>query len=333
MPRTKLGTDTVMETGWGDRVHLEKDTQVEVLDVATGRVEVLSGRHFGRLGRVPIDALSHHQVLMRSEDLVKQWVALQCVDLPGSFQHAFTQELTQCLFTRGTLLLRALNHALKVATADSGDTPRDINASAQATEQAFSRTTDSDYVLLFRFYSGDAETLLPPCRQKPVPGRVEPSQPARLEQERVINPRDLLRKKQMARGGGTPSAASTSREVAHAHQQGQQAQSEFVSCGYRLPRLLRTPSYKVRVIMFGHASGSNACAGYAQATHLGVFLVPRSKLGEVIWKTGEMACLEREITFKGDGLSGYELFTLLNPFHPSSPHHQSGFNCEKLAYF
>lgn len=332
MPRTKLTARVLMATGWGDQVDLEEDTSVEVLNARDGKVEVLDGPHRGRTGVVPINALLHRDVIVGSNDLVSRWVAWQCGDLSGTFQHAFCQELEKCLMTRGTLLLRALRHALTVKESDTGTDPLTIGESTQASRRAFESTTDSDCVILFRFYAGDAETLLPPCMQKPVPGRIEPVQPARLEQEKVHNPLAMVRKKQMA--GLGPSLASTSagREVAHAHQEGHQAQSTFVSCGYHLPRLLRTPSYKVRVIMFGHSSGV-PCAGYAQATHLGVFLVPRSKLGDVIWKTGEMACLEREITFNGAGLQNYELFTLRNPFHPSSPHHQSGFDSIKLAYF
>ncbi|MBA4176271.1 MAG: hypothetical protein C0505_06890 [Leptothrix sp. (in: Bacteria)] len=322
-----------MTTGWGDTVVLEEGTIVEVLSARGGSVEVLDGEYRGRTGTVPPETLEDIETISGSSDLVRQWVEWQCGDLSTNFQRAFQQELEKCLLTRGTLLLRAMNHALKVKQVDAGQQPITINGDAASAKAKFERDPASNCVLLFRFYSGDGETLLPPCLQKPVHGRVEPSQPARLPQERVDNPLAMLRGKQMGnlKGQGSGSA-SASRQAAHAHQEGHQARSPFVSCGYHLPRLLRTPSYKVRVIMFGH-SGGEPLAGYEQASHLGVFLVPKSRLGEVIWKTGEMACLEREVTFNGEGLIGHELFTMRNPFHSSSPHKQSQPESSTLAYF
>lgn len=329
MPRTKLSQAVAMTTGWGDVVALDAGTSVEVLSAQAGRVEVLDGTHRGRAGTVPTHALEHQAVIAGSNDLVGRWVEWQCADLSMNFRNAFRQELEKCLLARGTLLLRALNHALIVHGTDTGTEPLRINASAANARQRFQTDPASDCVVLFRFYSGDAETLLPPALQKPVPGRVEPSQPARLEQERPSNPALLLRKKM---AGGPSSSAQADRETAHAHQEGFQAKSPFVSCSYNLPRLLRTPSTKVRIIIFGSACNASL-AGYAQATHLGVFLVPRAKLGDVIWKMGEMACLEREVTFNGVGLQAYELFTLRNPFHQGSPHQQDQPDSVKLTYF
>ncbi|WP_153064919.1 hypothetical protein [Xanthomonas campestris] len=314
MPRQKLSDDDIMTTGWGSKINVEKGVEFERLN-NKGLIELLDGPHRGRIGVLKSEATPNALGELNNLD---EWVKWQFADFSVDVQDEIRSKLTKALRDKPEELIKAIAHALESHSVDTGNQSSQINDSALNVKHKFDKMPGTDFVLLFRFYSGQPSTLLSAKSQKPLPGRKQSSQPARLPVETAIDPKQMLKKKSLSAGAALGyTSESRSREMAHAHQEGHQTLSDFVSCGYNLPRLLRTPSTKVRIIIFGK-NLKITTDGYDQATHLGFFLVPRSKLGEIIWKKGEMACYEREITFKGDGLHSHLLFKIKNPFHSES---------------
>jgi hypothetical protein len=217
------------------------------------------------------------------------------------------------------------------------------------------RTLEDEPMVLFRFYTGEHHGLLPKFltqryqagqridlmallnERRPAPAARGPAPPPSPGRGRGAL---ALGRGASAHARPVPAAAlhpfsedmrPMGQKVvgaAHgpsAHGQGYTQDSPLVSTGPSLPNLIASSSKKLKVILFGKEifpEGVGRNIKEDRATHLGVFFVPAG-----MWHcelTGLESQMEREVVYDGfteagyEGLWDYEMFTLRNPFSPSS---------------